>query len=369
MRYSGWAAAVCCAAALLGSCARPVVSGPGGTSGQPAAAGPEIPPVAAPYAAPERAPQDVAPLDVRASADAADRLGRVAQGVLVDSGGYHSYRTAPEGSGETQDTQSITFSSADGNISCTGDIRVVACALKESDIPRPPRPANAPRATGWLPEIELAPGALSYGAAHGDVHVLTGGAVLPTGSTIRFGEVECLGEAGGLTCASYRGSLGFHVARDELVPLKSAAPLAPDARAEPRTPGAKHCGALVTERAIEQAAEQSWPTTGKLGRWQIDIADPYSCSDVQAVMTRREQHEGQTLWGVGVLLFDKGRFVGPATDRPYDNLYAEADPDDPAVVRLRFALKPSGTGYARARCQGGEVVLLDPVPDGAQQTP
>ncbi|EFV13701.2 hypothetical protein [Segniliparus rugosus] len=369
MRFSAKVAAVCCAVSLLGACARPPVPGEDGAEKQAPAVSPGLPAAAKPYAAPARPPLEEAPLVVQASADAEDRLGKAARGALVDSGGYHGYKMAREAPDWSEDGVFVDFMSPDGSLACTGGVHGVMCQSASPAFPKPPRPTNSPAPVAWQPLISLTTKDLSFGVFGGGVNVFPFSKPLPAGSTIRLGEIECAGETDGITCVNYRNSTGFEATRDALTPLRSPDPLPADSRAEPRTPGSKYCGALVTERAVEQAAEQSWPTTGKLGHWRLDVANPYTCADVQPAMARREQYQGQTLWSVGVLIFDKGRFVGPATDRPYDNLSAEPDPDDPTLVRLRFALKQGGSGSARAQCRDGKVVLLDSIPDGAQQAP
>ncbi|MUM16244.1 hypothetical protein FZI91_11130 [Mycobacterium sp. CBMA271] len=328
--------------------------------------GPSIPATAVPYASPAQPPAASEPLVIQPSSDARERLARVADGALVDSGGFHEWapsRAAPVSS----DVSLIHFSTSDGNIHCSGSIGGIFCEVRESGIPKAPRPTgpgNGPVA--WQQVIELGPTGLRYGLFNGSVVVFPDGNTLPAGSTIRFGDVECLSGQGDITCVDYSSDTGFQLTRDALTPLRSAEALPRDTRVEPRTSRGTYCGALVTQQILTDALN-SLPRTGNI-KWNNRFYDleAYSCRALQAFIAEGEMSAGDPTAPNQVLFFDRGRFVGTATDRPYYGLWGKTDETDPTLIHVRFLLLPSRKQVTiPARYTNGRVQLLEPIPAGA----
>lgn len=329
---------------------------------------PHLPGTAAPYIAPAQPPDKAGPLDVQPSADAYDRLNRVASGSLVDSGQFHSAAYIPDGPAE--DSFQISFTAAGGTIKCTGSSPIIFCGTTSETIPRPPRPRTGPSGN-WVSYITLGASGVEYGMWAGNPMVNAGSKTLDTGSAIRLGDVQCLAEDDAITCVHYPTGTGFHLGKDGLTPLKSAKPLARDARAEPRTPGSKYCGALATTSdALNAVNALANPRNIK---WEITFdSDLYSCRDLQlAQATANDGPTSAHITGVAshVLAFDKGKFVGSVTSVPYYGLTGYVDDNDPTLIWLRVpAAADNGetTVKVRARYQDGRITLLDPIPKGAE---
>ena len=98
--------------------------------------------VASPYTAPDEPPEGPGPLVIRPSGDAADRLGRVSGGDLVDSGGFHQSAFRDDDPLQA-DPRKISFTTPSGNIGCSGSRDYLVCALAEGSVPLPPEPPPA----------------------------------------------------------------------------------------------------------------------------------------------------------------------------------------------------------------------------------
>lgn len=339
----------------------------GGCGSQPTQpAGPPLRDTAVPYVAPPQPPRQSTPFDVEPSRDALGRLSKVLTGNLVDSGNFHQSSFNP-GDPMLAGTH-IVFTTPSGGITCTGDTNYLLCDAISRTLPRPPRPIET-HTGNWEPYIEFTDGEITYGIAAGNPMVPAKGNTLQYGSTLRFGDVECLSATDGITCVNLSSSTGFHLSRDDLTPMRAASPMPRDVRVEPRTPGNKFCGALVDDAAVTDATK-ALPNNGGWHWEEVGPGDHYSCRDLQLFQVGSNNVGNKALPAMPtyVLAFDRGRFVGSVTDHPYPWLRGEVDAVDPTLIHLTFLVVRDGTqsdAQIRARYANGAVTLLDQIPDGA----
>ncbi|WP_238390770.1 MULTISPECIES: hypothetical protein [unclassified Mycolicibacterium] len=283
----------------------------------------------------------------------------------MDSGDFHASSFAP-GEAARLDS-SVSFMTPSRNIVCTGGPGSLVCEASSRTLPRPPRPTQSPPGN-WEPYVEFSSAGVTYGIAAGNPMVPSKANVLPYGSSLRLGDVECLSDTDGLTCVNFPSNTGFHLSRDDLTPLKAVEPVPADTRVEPRTPGNTYCGTIVSHAAISDAIKtlpnnEGWQWT------EMGPGDYYTCHNIQ-LFEAGANGNGNRLPAMPahVLVFDRGRFVGSATERPYAGLSGTLDDTDPSLIHLAFLVSRDGkhsNAPARARYENGHVTLLDPIPDGA----
>lgn len=342
----------------------PPLSGAGQSATTPPPAQ-TVPQTAAPYRTPAQPPQESEPLHVDASRDARERLSRVLTGNLVDSGDFHASSWDPDVP-MTQDPGSISFLTPSGNIACSGGTSVIVCASNSPALARPPRPVHT-WGGNWEPYVEF-DGKITYGVAAGNPMLPSKANTLPYGSTVRFGDIECLSARDGITCVHLSSSTGFHLSREDLTPLKALDPVPADTRIEPHAPSNAFCGAKVTPSAINGVIASLPNNSGR--RWTVNgVGDDYSCRDLQLFQVSSNDRADQLpAVPTFVLVFDHGRFMTSVTDRPYAGLRGGVDKADPTLIHLVFTVTRDGQAAdapARARYDNGRVRMLDPIPDGA----
>lgn len=285
----------------------------------------------------------------------------------MDSGGFHAstwHEDEPMGLDDR-----ISFMTPSGHIICTGGSDVLICYAESATLPGPPRPVES-SSGNWEPYLEFGD-EITYGVAAGNPMLPQKANVLPYGSTLRFGDIECLSARDGITCVNFPSSTGFHLSRDDLTPMKAVDPMPVDARVEPRTPGNMYCGARVNYAAIKTAIT-SLPNSSGL-RWiPVGPGDFYTCRDVQLFQAGTndyvDKNHQMSSMPTYVLVFDRGRYVGPATDHAYSWLRGEVDKTDPTLIHLAVELIRNGKSAQpqfRARYVDGRITLLDPIPHDA----
>lgn len=360
-----WGTLTATALILLASSCAPKDPAPSPPSG-PSSPAPAALDVAVPYTRPAQPPQQSEPLVVQPSRDAQARLSKITAGKLVDSGNFHASRWREDEPMGLDDH--ISFMTPSGHIICTGGSNWIICYAQSATLPAPPRPVQSPSGN-WEPYIEFGD-EITYGVAAGNPMLPQKANVLPYGSTLRFGDIECLSARDGITCVNFASSTGFHLSRDDLTPMRTVDSMPVDSRVEPRTPGNAYCGAVVSNAAIKTAIT-ALPNSGGLHWMPVGTGDFYTCHDLQLFQAGTNDYDNNhqmPAMPTYVLAFDRGRFVGPITDHAYSWLRGEVDKSDPTLIHLTVHLirnDKSANPQFRARYADGRITLLDSVPPDA----
>ncbi|GAB5902282.1 hypothetical protein OKHIF_03830 [Mycobacteroides chelonae] len=298
-------------------------------------------------------------IQVEPSSEADRKLGAVSDGVLVSSGDYHK--------GGSADGSLIAFASPGRVVLCAGSLESVQCNVPGHTYPDTPS-QQVPQLGTWRPYVSIShfgegPAVLGNGLWSDNTIDSPEIKELPAGSTIRFGEIECRSGATGVTCVSYRSSIGFDLSRDHFTPLLATKKLSDD-REEPRTSGSEYCGAVVDALAVERAADSVSFISSTRADWSpVYGRGAYLCSSLQAFDLER-QRDGAGL----VLVFENGKFIGSATKNPYIGLVGDVPEKSSDSVDLSFTTgeNPSTTKSVTVhRTQ----IPIDELPPGARRAP
>ncbi|WP_139360992.1 hypothetical protein [Mycobacterium sp. D16R24] len=296
-------------------------------------------------------------IQVEPSGEADRKLGAVADGVLVASSDYHK--------GGSADGSLIAFASPGRVVLCAGSLESIQCNVPGHTYPDTPF-QQVPQLGTWRPYISIShfgdgPAVLGNGLWSENAIDSPDIKELPEGSTIRFGEVECRSEATGVTCVSYRSSIGFDVSRDRFTPLLATKKLSDD-REEPRISGSEYCGAVVDALTVERAADSVPFISSARSDWSTVYGrGAYLCDSLQAFNLER-QRDGAGL----VLVFENGKFVGSATKNPYIGLVGDIPEKSTDSIDLSFTTgenPPSVRSVTVHRTQ----IPVDELPPGARR--
>ncbi|TDZ82096.1 hypothetical protein DE4585_02625 [Mycobacteroides salmoniphilum] len=163
------------------------------------------------------------------SAEATEKLARVALGNLVNPDGYRPGGYMP-GDTKTTNPDYLHFRSPTGSIACTFRKYVLYCNVPQGTYPRTPKPDDLHG--NWIDStVEFSSEGIRSGIAAIDPIVYAESNTLDYGNSIRIGDGgECLMERNGLTCVDYSTRTGMHLSRDDLTAMSANETLRYDPR-------------------------------------------------------------------------------------------------------------------------------------------
>lgn len=168
-----------------------------------------------------------------AGASIADVIAFVEAGQPADESDFHEATRDGE---TTQLDNSIAFITPTGKTRCaTGetsyDLGRLSCLTTLVDPPPEPVAVEGNWVSGWL---DFPGDELQLGSLHGDPGIFSygDGAVLPYGSSLKFGDYRCRTDEAGVFCVNYAHRSAMRISDAGVVPFGCLKPAAPDVGGE-----------------------------------------------------------------------------------------------------------------------------------------